>query len=185
MNQNLVCCVITMRCFNLFRVCVTLLVTAGIAFIQVYLPHLNQIPYFIIPTYVAAGLVLLWMFPIIAKALSERPLWITDLEQFEYDNEAERRKFQVIYIHLYNVFLAITVGVVAQYAVYRIMHTEYTYTEVVGVAGGLFTLFMKAAHASNKFLIHMIYHQKRQRRKSTKASLMENLDVGFSDIELP
>jgi len=137
---------------------------------------------FILPAYTTAALLVFGLNPSIAKLLSQRSLWIDDLEDPDATDEVSKRRYQVIYLYTASVCLAVAVGLIANVLIWKVVYAieQVSWAEVIGNIGGISAAFSHASNAIKRVVLGLLYWNKR--RKETADSLSQN--DGLTAVEL-
>jgi hypothetical protein len=131
-------------------------------------------PVFILPAYTTAALLVFGLNPSIAKLLSQRSLWIDDLEDPDATDEVSKRRYQVIYLYTASVCLAIAVGLIANVLIWKVVYAfeQVSWAEVIGNIGGISAAFSQASDVIKRVVLGFLYWNKRS--KETSDALVYN-----------
>lgn len=97
--------------------------------------------------------------------LQDKPLYIKDLKD-EHDN-----RFEIIYIHIMNVILA-TVFAVATESIFLHDTIHKPTVEIIAIAGGTYSFYMKLQDIIGKGLLHCCFYMKENDRRRSESLLI-------------
>ena len=111
-------------------------------------------------------------FPSMARAVFRRPTYLEDIErpwprESAYEREL-RHRFQLIFNNVMIATTSLTLGIIVEYAVYRYHSTTLNNLELLGVTGGLISIFGDVHTVIGKIIISVLdairkSHEKRRR----------------------
>ena len=134
--------------------------------------------YYIVPTAVVSVYTVLFNFPWMSKALHQKPVYFEDLRCDDKVDEVVRERFQKIFVVLINVCLSITGGVLVYYLLYRIEETSLSYVEIIGLAGGILSLYSTIqTNVGNVLLAGLVFLKDRDRWIVDRETMTSQLSV--------
>ena len=99
-------------------------------------------------------------FPIIGEILHGKPTYIEDLVlSSSHDGDIDDHSFKKIYSVLMNFILAVLFAVFAEYIIIQGIRDK-SVIEVLGIIGGNWSIYMKAADTFGKILLNICYCMK-------------------------
>ena len=122
----------------------------------------------------------LYAFPAVTRTVFQRPTYIDDIEQpWPRENTYERelrQRFGLIFNNVMIATTSITLGVIVEYAVYRYHTTTLSHLELVGVAGGLMSIFGDVHTGIGTIMIYVLNrlrrsHDEKKRRRREQVEL--------------
>lgn len=119
---------------------------------------------FITPVSVTNTFVVLYNFPILSLIFHSKPIYFEDLRD-ETLEDGLKDKFQKDFLIVISVALSFLSGVLANYFLFQIHTSSLKWFELIGVMGGVFSLYVKFQNGIGKILIYGM--QWRKRRFST------------------
>ena len=144
--------------------------------------------YYTTITIIVASYVFLINFPAIIQMFHTRPLSFQDLEDPKYVNPAVRKRFQIIFIIMLQIFGAIMITGMADYYLYRYQQSSLSRFEILGVAGGFISLLSKIERLTGNALLTVLNHIKIRspnagpRSNSRFKSVIRKISESLSDI---
>jgi hypothetical protein len=142
-----------------------------------------------------SSLIICWNFPGIAKMGYTKPIYFEDLaEQTQVSRKILKKKilnnietsknFQYQFILIQQIILSFTIAIIIEYASYRYKSTNLIFTEVLGLLGGLVSLYSKITKIIGKILLKFLYYKKKRERKRIIRSMNSNskYKVSFEKI---
>ena len=120
---------------NKLNIILFLWVALGAIFIA---PELHEA--FYISSYITIlSLLVCFRFPKIVQSLHSKPVYYEDLEdKFSLDSSI-RNRYQRIFTIIQTIFLAISLGIVADFVIYKSQEVN-NYIELLGIIGGLLSI---------------------------------------------
>lgn len=112
--------------------------------------------YYTTITTIVAAYVFLINFPVVIQMSHTRPLSFQDLEDPKYVNPAIRKRFQITFIIMLQVFGAIMITGMVNYYLYRYQQSSLSRFEILGVTGGFISLLSKIQRLAGNFLLSVL-----------------------------
>ena len=136
---------------NKLNIVLFLWVALGTMFI---VPELREA--FYISSYITIlSLLVCFRFPGIVQSLHSKPVYYEDLEdKFSLDSTV-RNRYQRIFTIIQTIFLAISLGIVADFVIYK-SHEVNNYIELLGIIGGLLSILNDIMVQFGKFILGML-----------------------------
>jgi hypothetical protein len=131
-----------------------------------------------IPLFYLFGVyIILINFPNISTYLHTRPIYVNDLiEMDEWDEiyvSKAKYNFRSTYVVVMNVFLALLVSILTEYALVKEIHDK-PYVEIFGLFGGILSIYIKIQNVFGKLLLSTFQHFHTKRKRSMSMELSEN-----------
>lgn len=137
-------------------------------------------PFFVVPWSVAQSALVLETCPSVVRFVFQRPLYVEMLEDPLSDDDMQpdeiqfRRKLRTGFDHLLIVATALALGCVVEYGLYKYddVGHDMSLIELLGVSGGLFSIFKKLHTVAGNALLRACLclrsrHDRRRRLSST------------------
>ncbi|VVU95193.1 hypothetical protein CPAV1605_918 [seawater metagenome] len=150
---------------------------------------------YIFSSCLVSALIICWNFPQIAKMGYTKPIYFEDLAEQNMiskkllkkkilNNIESSKNFQYQFILLQQVFLSLTIAVIIEYASYRYKSTTLIFTEVLGLLGGLVSLYTKITKMIGRMLLKCLYMRKKEQRRKIMESMSKkkNFNKEFNTI---
>ena len=142
-----------------------------------------------------SALIICWNFPAIAKLGYTKPIYFEDLENTNkiskkllkekiINNIESSKNFQYQFILVQQIILSITIALVIEYASYRYKSTNLLFTEVLGLLGGLVSLYSKITKLFGRMLLKCLYMRKKKQRKININSMKKKKEYNESFAEI-
>jgi len=114
---------------------------------------------------VVSSYIFLQNFPTMSRFVHSRKRTFEDL--VVQGEPEDKDKFQSAFIHKVNILLSFFVAALVYYAKYRIEHTSLGWMEILGVIGGLISLYGRFHKSFGYILLTITYYRKKRhvRRK--------------------
>lgn len=135
-----------------------------------FFPILRTV-YYITPSVAVCSYVILYHCPYFLKSMHTKPLYFEDLEDNEAIRESLKRKFQDVFLKIINVLLAIIVGGLVDYFLYRFQRSSLSWFEILGLIGGMLSLYRTMWDYVGRFLLMVLMLKKEQLRSPSSALL--------------
>lgn len=118
-----------------------------------------------------AGIVIAYLFfneyPWLARRMHRRKLTYEDLEDFRDADPELRRRFQLVFTRIQQIGGSLCAGLLVMYA-FHIFGSEKSFFEIVGVLGGLLSLYARIFGHIGNFCITCLYRLKKKHYDSTE-----------------
>ena len=121
-----------------------------------FVPEL-RVEWYVVPASMVATFVVLTMHPKLVRRLHVRPVYYDQLQDTRWENEAVRTRYQAMFTRVLQVSDALAAGGVAWYALYTVHNPMRNVFEVLGVAGGLFSLYNRAHRVVGGCIIEKLH----------------------------
>ena len=159
-----------MNYMNKLNIVLFVWLTAGLMFIA---PELRGA--FYISSYMTIlSLLVCFRFPGIVQSLHSKPVYYEDLEdKFSLDTEV-RNRYQRIFTIIQTIFLAISLGIVTDFILYK-SHLVGNYIELLGIIGGLLSLLNDVMVQFGKFVLGILEGKAKNRLPIVTSS--SNFDI--------
>ena len=79
-------------------------------------------------------------------------------------NIENSKKFQNRFIFFQQIILSVTLALIIDYSTHRYKNTQLVFTEILGLLGGLFTLYLKITQMIGKVILKMLYKDMKKER---------------------
>lgn len=89
----------------------------------------------------SASVIFLFNFPYFIQCLHLKPIYFEDLIINENIEPMIKTKFQDIFTRILNVLLAIALTILVNYGLYRLQDSTLSYFELLGILGGIISLY--------------------------------------------
>ncbi len=99
------------------------------------------------PLAVLAAFVLCRAFPQVTVVMHQTPLYYDDLD---------KKEARQVFSALSSVTMALLLGAVLDYGMFRFAHSNLSGFELVGVVGGMLSIYGKAHEVTGKALLHAV-----------------------------
>lgn len=134
-----------------------------------------QNDFYIFISCLVSSFILTWNFPYFSKFGYTKPIYFEDLEQEKIDynkvvknkiisNIENSKKFQNRFILFQQIILSVTLALIIDYSTHRYKNTQLIFTEILGLLGGLVTLYLKITQMIGKVILKMLYKNKKKER---------------------
>ena len=134
-----------------------------------------QNDFYIFISCLVSSFILTWNFPYFSKFGYTKPIYFEDLEQEKIDynkvvknklisNIENSKKFQNRFIFFQQIILSVTLALIIDYSTHRYKNTQLVFTEILGLLGGLFTLYLKITQMIGKLILKMLYKNMKKER---------------------
>jgi len=122
-------------------------------------------------------------FPFISKIMHTRGLNYEDLADKHALTCGERQRYQLIFIQIINIPLAIFITALIDYALFRFTHTVLNLQEIVGIIGGLGSAYVSFHEVVGQMLITCLHKTKMNHvRKRKESGVDEEREIELSEI---
>lgn len=148
-----------------------MLVIPLMAIPPIFLKYFQSVLY-ITPCTVLGSYIILYHFPYFLKSMHTRPLYFEELENNEEIDKNLKKCFQDIFLKVINIVLAIVIGAIVDYAFYRFHDSKLSWFEILGLIGGMLSLYRSAWDYIGRVLLLWLsfqksyYNDKRKRKYS-------------------
>jgi len=136
----------------------------GLGYYVIYNDLINDF-YIITPISFLIGLLLIYLFPLIAVSLFKKPIYYEDL--IEKINGQEIQIYQNCFFIFNSICTSLLMAVFTDYIIFKYNNTNLNYFELIGVMGGIVGLFKKWQFICGTVLLRCIV-------KCKKNKLMDN-----------
>lgn len=127
-----------------------------------------------------SSLIICWNFPFLTKLGYTKPIYFEDLETTDVINKKiilnnleSSKKFQYKFIVIQQIILSLTLSIIIEYSTYRYKSSKLMITEILGIIGGLFSLYNKITRLIGKLLLNYLYRQKIKKQTVNKDKELE------------
>ena len=126
---------------------------------------------YVTPSTILGSYVILYHCPYFLKSMHTKPLYFEELEDSEVIDRHLKKRFQEIFLKIINVILAFVMGGVVDYAFYRFHDSTLSWFEIMGLIGGMLSLYRSAWDHIGRILLLYLALEKdkhviiRRRRK--------------------
>lgn len=162
--------------------------------ILIYFDKLRNDIYIFISCMISS-LIICWNFPKLAKLGHMRPIYIEDLDELDNLNKKvikkkilntieSSKKFQYRFVLVQQLILSITLALIIEYATYRYKNTQLFLTEILGLLGGLVSLYSKITRMLGKLILYILYQNKKKEREKMIQEITDKLEYRYSFREL-
>jgi len=143
-----------------------------------------QNDFYIFLSCLISSFIISWNFPALSKFGYTKPIYFEDLEQKDnykkiikkkiINNIETSKKFQNRFIILQQFILSITLALIIDYSTHRYKNTTLVFTEILGLLGGLFSLYGKITKGIGKVVLNILYWRKKKERKKMIVEMKKN-----------
>ena len=133
-----------------------------------------QNDFYIFLSCLASSFIISWNFPAISKFGYTRPIYFEDLEERNTKKFIKKKiiktiekskKFQNRFIILQQIILSVTLALIIDYSTHRYKDTTLVFTEILGLLGGLISLYSKITKIIGKIVLNCLYWRKKKERR--------------------
>ncbi len=133
---------------------------------------------------VPAGVVIVYIlfnqYPFLSRRMHQRKLTYEDLEDIRDADPELRRRFQIVFMRVQQIGGAICAGILVLYG-FHVFDNDQSVFEIIGILGGLLSLYAKIFGYVGSFSIACLHRMKRTQQytntDSERASEDANPDV--------
>ena len=119
---------------------------------------------------VPAGIVITYLlfneYPWLVRRMHSRKLTYEDLEDFQDADPELRRRFQLVFVRIQQIGGSLCAGVLVMYG-FHTFGSEKSFFEIVGVLGGLISLYARVFGYIGNFCIACLYRLKKKHYGTT------------------
>ena len=144
-----------------------------------------QNDFYIFISCLISSFILTWNFPYFSKFGYTKPIYFEDLEQEKLNldkvaknkiisNIENSKKFQNRFILFQQIILSVTLALIIDYSTHRYKNTSLVFTEILGLLGGLFTLYLKITQFIGKIILKILYVNKKKERLQLIEEMKKN-----------
>ena len=141
--------------------------------------------FYIFVSCLISSFIFTWNFPYFSKYGYTRPIYFEDLEQENMsqkkiikkkiiNNIESSKKFQNKFILLQQIIFSVTLALIIDYSTHRYKNTSLVFTEILGLLGGLFTLYLKITQFIGKLILKFLYYNKKKERQRLILEMKKN-----------
>lgn len=145
-----------------------------------------QNDFYIFLSCLISSFILTWNFPYFSKFGYTKPIYFEDLEQEKLDyhkvvknkiisNIENSKKFQNRFILFQQIILSVTLALIIDYSTHQYKDTKLVFTEILGLLGGLFALYLKITQFIGKIILKILYHTKKKERLQLMEDMKDNV----------
>lgn len=130
------------------------------------------------------AITILYNFPHISRMMHTRRRGYEDLADREALSGADKTQFQDLFIKVINIPLAICVTVLVNYGLFQYHRSNLNNVEIVGMIGGLLSLYGRLHKFIGYIVLHMVHKHKVKHVERRRTS---SIDVSQHDgrLEIP
>jgi hypothetical protein len=156
----------------------------------VFLPLLNLLSFrnelFLFTSIFTSLFVLTWNFPSLSKSFYMRPIYYEDLYNEKMDITIEdlskkkilynielSKKFKDKFLVIQQFILSITLAIIIEYFSLKYNQKIYSVSEILGILGGILSLYLKLINIIGKSSLSFLYKMKIKEKKK----LLEKLNI--------
>lgn len=125
-----------------------------------------------------------WNFPSISKLYYSKPIYFDDLDDNNENNKKHihnrilynielSSKFKLKFIIFQQLIISLTLSIIIEYITIKYRTNKYNTMELLGLIGGLISLFAKVIRIVGKLFLSFLYYKK----KKEKEELLERLNL--------
>jgi len=154
-----------------------------------FLEDLRTVLY-VTPCTILGSYIVLYHCPYFLKSMHTRPLYFEELEDNGEIDKALKKRFQDIFLKVINVVLAIVMGAIVDYAFYRFHDSKLSWFEILGLMGGMLSLYRSAWDHIGRILLLWLalrkddYKTSRRKRRYSDSGDPSTPMVYKPDIEM-
>jgi len=140
----------------------------------IYFENFQNIFYIFIASFVSS-FILVFTFPQITRMIYKKPIYFEDLylddkEQIKnhikiLHNIENTKKFQNNFILSQQIMMALAISLIIEYLTYKIINNSYETMELLGLLGGLISLYVKIITIIGKLFLGFLYYQKKKEKE--------------------
>ena len=134
-----------------------------------------QNDFYIFISCLVSSFILTWNFPYFSKFGYTKPIYFEDLEQEKINynkviknkiisNIENSTKFQNRFLFFQQIILSVTLALIIDYSTHRYKDTQLVFTEILGLLGGLVTLYLKITQIIGKIILKLLYKDMKKER---------------------
>jgi hypothetical protein len=129
------------------------------------------------------------------KPIYFEDLYLDDKEQIKnhikiLHNIENTKKFQNKFILSQQIMMALAISLIIEYLTYKIINNSYETMELLGLLGGLISLYVKIITIIGKIFLGFLYHQKKKEKErllkqynirniESRSLTQDNIDLSF------
>mgnify|MGYP000928868711 CR=1 FL=1 len=126
------------------------------------------------PATFISSFIIFWNFPVIGAWLQTKPTYVEDLV-IDVSRDDLRYKFVKRYTIVTNFFLAGLVMFIVDYTIFQKYNTSELHSfEMIGVIGGVISLYFKIQGIIGKLLLTIFYKMKKRGVRKINSNIMSN-----------
>lgn len=115
---------------------------------------------YMVPAGVVIAYVLFNQYPFLTRRMHQRKLTYEDLEDIRDADPELRRRFQIVFTRVQQIGGAICAGILVLYG-FHVFDNESSVFEIIGILGGLLSLYAKIFGYVGSFSIACLHRMKR------------------------
>lgn len=139
-------------------------------------PRLRLEYYTVVSMCAVSAYSLLINFPSLSHIMHRKPIYYEDLEDTDAESHSEKVGYQRIFVRVINVPLSIFIAMLAGYFIYRVKDSTLSPFEIVGVIGGITSIYGNGQKRVGQFIIDILNWRKQKFQKQRKLSHSESLE---------
>jgi hypothetical protein len=165
----------------------------------IFLPSLNFIEIlrneiFLFTSIFLALFILTWNVPSLSKSFYMRPIYYEDLYNEKMDITVEdlskkkilynielSKKFKDKFLVIQQFILSLTLAIIIEYFSLKYNKKEYSLSEILGMIGGILSLYLKLINIVGKSTLSLLYKMKLKEKKKLldKLNITQNMPNQF------
>ena len=171
----------------------------------IYFENFQNVFYIFISSFVSS-FILVFTFPQLTKIIYTKPIYFEDLylddnEQIQKNhikilhNIENTKKFQNKFILSQQFIMALTISLIIEYFTYKIINNSYEIMELLGLLGGLISLYVNIITIIGKLFLCFLYYQKKKERERLlkqynirniefRSLTQDNIDLSLNSLTL-
>ena len=141
--------------------------------------------------------ILTWNFPSISKSFYLKPIYYEDLYNEKMDiniNDLSKKKiiynieiskkFKDKFLIIQQFILSLTLAIIIEYFSFKYKKNNYSLSEILGIIGGILSLYLKLINLIGKSTLSLLYKMKIKEKKKLldKLSITQNMPNQFLDL---
>lgn len=167
----------------------------------IYFENFQNVFYIFIASFVSS-FILVFTFPQITRMIYTKPIYFEDLylddkEQIKnhikiLHNIENTKKFQNKFILSQQIIMALAISLIIEYLTFKITNKSYETIELLGLLGGLISLYVKIITIIGKLFLSFLYRQKKREREKllkqynirhieSRSLTQDNIDLSFNN----
>lgn len=141
--------------------------------------------------------ILTWNFPSISKSFYLKPIYYEDLYNEKMDitiNDLSKKKiiynieiskkFKDKFLIIQQFILSLTLAIIIEYFSFKYKKNNYSLSEILGMIGGILSLYLKLINLIGKSTLSLLYKMKIKEKKKLldKLSITQSMPNQFLDL---
>lgn len=116
--------------------------------------------YYIFFSLFVSSIIITWNFPSLTKIGYQKPIYFEDLEKEDLEEIHNENNYQKSFYLLNGFLFSLTLSLFIDYV---LQNYKMSSSELLGIVGGLSSLYIKISRTLGRFILQLVFYQKKKK----------------------